>query len=631
MRFPWPFRRTSADPEAATSAASAGPVGPGDPSGPSASSRSAAWRSLPALAETIGEPPLIAPAKPFRADLAGATLPPPILPPLTHGAGLEAPKGLVVGLAQPATRGSGGGSLPAPVQRSPIHPARSATSAAAAPPEAPPPTAPTSVAPATSGPVVAGAPDDTRRRLPVAEPPASNQRLDLTRAAIDLRPPGGLVRSPARSATPPMSPASPMTSTADRSVQRAAASPADPDPVPASATTARSVVPAAGEAPQPIARQRAAAVASAPDDVARLSIGQARRLGLGAPIAGGPVPSSSALGAAPRPQRAPALVGAPASPIGSSGPATMAVPSPSQRPASRPAAVAPAPVAPATAAPASSRGLSVAPATSPAWPGRSPGVQRAPIAPAAAPLTPARSLRGRIQRAPLTIDASRAVGGQEGEGGGPSGSTTVESTGGPVTVHRGEDASELSSAFQARSFTHQGEIYLPSSHGSLSSGPARSLLAHELTHVVQQRRLGLSLPSESSRPGQALEAEAVAAERGSSLPLAMPPQPGSKAEPSTLQPGALPQRAPEVPGAVAGAALPAAGNMTVHLATEVQRAPTRTGGGAVTPGSGSAARPKPTERELEDLARQLYARIGRRLRRDLLVDRERAGMAMDLS
>ena len=35
-------------------------------------------------------------------------------------------------------------------------------------------------------------------------------------------------------------------------------------------------------------------------------------------------------------------------------------------------------------------------------------------------------------------------------------------------------------------------------------------------------------------------------------------------------------------------------------------------------------------KELEILAHQLYQRIGRHLRRELLVDRERAGFALDL-
>jgi hypothetical protein len=47
----------------------------------------------------------------------------------------------------------------------------------------------------------------------------------------------------------------------------------------------------------------------------------------------------------------------------------------------------------------------------------------------------------------------------------------------------------------------------------VTSPKARGLIAHELVHAVQQRTLGLSLPSPSSEHGQALEAEAVAAER----------------------------------------------------------------------------------------------------------------------
>jgi hypothetical protein len=43
-----------------------------------------------------------------------------------------------------------------------------------------------------------------------------------------------------------------------------------------------------------------------------------------------------------------------------------------------------------------------------------------------------------------------------------------------------------------------------------------------------------------------------------------------------------------------------------------------------------AGRPQHSEEELEDLAHQLYGRIGRRLRRELLVDRERIGLALDL-
>ena len=61
----------------------------------------------------------------------------------------------------------------------------------------------------------------------------------------------------------------------------------------------------------------------------------------------------------------------------------------------------------------------------------------------------------------------------------------------------------------------------------------------------------------------------------------------------------------------------------------IQRAPS----GDSRRGDAKAARDERnghTEQELDDLAHQLYSRIGSRLRRELLVDRERAGFAIDL-
>src|SRR5262249_3185291 len=57
---------------------------------------------------------------------------------------------------------------------------------------------------------------------------------------------------------------------------------------------------------------------------------------------------------------------------------------------------------------------------------------------------------------------------------------------GGVRVHTGSDAAELSSDLGAQAFTHGGDIYF--SHGKFApeSAQGRHLLAHELTHVVQQ-------------------------------------------------------------------------------------------------------------------------------------------------
>lgn len=82
-----------------------------------------------------------------------------------------------------------------------------------------------------------------------------------------------------------------------------------------------------------------------------------------------------------------------------------------------------------------------------------------------------------------------------------------------VPVVRGQAVSAEARSRGARAFTRAGKVHLPDEAGPLSSPKARGLVAHELVHAVQQRTLGLSLPSPSSEHGQALEAEAVAVER----------------------------------------------------------------------------------------------------------------------
>ena len=90
MRVPWPFARSrdSASPPAAAPDSEQRPAG-------------GAWRGLPPLDETIGPPPLVAPVRPFAQAMAAGNPPPPIIAPLSHGRSLEAPRGIVVGIARP--------------------------------------------------------------------------------------------------------------------------------------------------------------------------------------------------------------------------------------------------------------------------------------------------------------------------------------------------------------------------------------------------------------------------------------------------------------------------------------------------------------------------------------------------
>lgn len=235
-----------------------------------------------------------------------------------------------------------------------------------------------------------------------------------------------------------------------------------------------------------------------------------------------------------------------------------------------------------------------------------------------------------MQRSPMTAplpgpEAARAA----------AGSAVMPTAGdGPVKVNRDQSAGDLSKSLDARSFTHGGEIFLPASHGPLTSGTGRALLAHELTHVTQQRRLGSSLPDERSPQGRTFEAEAVAAERSGQLPLASSHaghdhgddapagKAGSPAGPGSN--GPRPQRA-GVPGAAPPPEIAPTGTTTIDF-SHVQRAPEN----PEPPRSSAPEARTYSEPELEDLARQLHGRIGRMLRRELLVDRERAGLAMDI-
>lgn len=222
-----------------------------------------------------------------------------------------------------------------------------------------------------------------------------------------------------------------------------------------------------------------------------------------------------------------------------------------------------------------------------------PSVQRAPRAEAAAsvaprPLIGARSIGPAIQRAPSAGAASQ------------------------VRIRRGSEANELAGALDARAFTHAGEIYLPDSHGPLSGPKAQSLLAHEMTHVAQQRRLGLGLPHEDSAQGQQLEAQAAAAELGGHLPLAVSgaKEPARQSADSTSV------------AALSNSADPPSSTPDARDGTEAQRAPRATDAHFTNPDDQFKA-------QLDSLEGYLFGRLERRLRRDLLSERERGGTLID--
>lgn len=62
-----------------------------------------------------------------------------------------------------------------------------------------------------------------------------------------------------------------------------------------------------------------------------------------------------------------------------------------------------------------------------------------------------------------------------------------------VKIHTGAQASAMSEAIHAKAFTHGNDIYFNEGAYATESGQGKMLLAHELTHVVQQSGVGATI------------------------------------------------------------------------------------------------------------------------------------------
>jgi hypothetical protein len=173
-----------------------------------------------------------------------------------------------------------------------------------------------------------------------------------------------------------------------------------------------------------------------------------------------------------------------------------------------------------------------------------------------------------------------------------------------VVVHRGPASAEAAEALDAHAFTIDGEIHLPARAGSIERGRGRAILAHELTHVAQQRKLGESLPPENSQAGRALESEAQAAER-----------PAERA----VTEGDAAADVPRLGSDEAGSA-----RRRVVMVPHAQRQ------AATTQAPAGNRDPQPRDLDMDVLAARLYDQMEVRLRSRVIVDRERAGFTTDL-
>ena len=83
-----------------------------------------------------------------------------------------------------------------------------------------------------------------------------------------------------------------------------------------------------------------------------------------------------------------------------------------------------------------------------------------------------------------------------------------------VRVHHDSLADSLARSVQARAFTTGADIFFAQGEYRPQSSSGRELLAHELTHVVQQRGAPVTGDMRVSDPGDALEREAERTARG---------------------------------------------------------------------------------------------------------------------
>ena len=406
MRWPlsWLFRAAAEPPPGGD--ATAGPGSPDDGRGGPDGGAPAwpvdrptgAWRGLPALRPTVSRIALTAPTEPFQRELAVNHEPEPILGHLGHDVRADGPAGFVSGFAQPlvapadvarAAR-SGGPGLPV------HHHARRHPAPATSPIGAP--------VPAEAGePAVAeergtAEPDEARRVLPAVESASVMAAIAATTVAPDT------VVAPVRTVAPLVGRlAATAVSTGPAGVGLAA-TPVETAPV-------EPVSPARGSAPPtaPAAGRSAsdAAAAAASAQPLHRSLGESRRLGLGAPV---PAVPSGVRPPGVGPGRAPGrddTVAAPAvarttAPPRAPAAARAPVPAPARAPsASLPVLrLAPAEVSPDRGTAAEAARVSASPAVS---------VVETLALPALAPLVGARPLTPPAGVAPAARDLAAST------------------------------------------------------------------------------------------------------------------------------------------------------------------------------------------------------------------------------
>lgn len=131
----------------------------------------------------------------------------------------------------------------------------------------------------------------------------------------------------------------------------------------------------------------------------------------------------------------------------------------------------------------------------------------------------ARQGSGLLPGGRVHPDVEQAIGSRRG--GGRALDATTRDRVGPalgdeladVRVHDDAEAAQLARSVEARAFTTGSDVYFAEGQYRPGTAEGDHLLAHELTHVVQQRGAPTTGPLSVSEPGDAFEQEADDAAR----------------------------------------------------------------------------------------------------------------------
>ena len=622
----WPFQRKTQAPADSGSRPAPAPVIRRD------------WTGLPPIQRLIGAHPLTAPSDRFSDDLATHHDPSVSTEPMGHQVSAEAPSGIVLALARPTTRDDGPAMISRPRVQRRVQSAIEESGEWDGDEAASPATRPS--------PLPAGTPPSAMRELPAVAPAPVMQRLTALSA--------------------------------------------DAEPIPVESAPRRPRLEPSPELPAMSHAEPPDAPMAAPP---RLTLGQARRLGLGAPISRVPgravqraIAETTEMPLAPSPVPQPSFANgeplrADRSAAASDETATASpldlplapreptrIPQPDPPPQATREISGDSPMQRATdvsAEPPADRATETF--TDAATPGRTeiavnpvsalPLIQRSlhrelaevavessaepalPLAmPQRAPTLPSPASAGREFLASPTRgegdfrqgDFPRPFSARgEGRELAPLVGTRPLR---PTTLQRAPEPAPVATsakAVDAQPSTRGDDLVLPSSSGSPDTRPARSRFGPALSHVAPQQQDGPTMPDQALPVGQRVEVQTQSersVSRAAELPLA-PLQRAAAAESPEQELGG--ESTSEV---VQRGMFDSLSSEVSSLSSRVP-SPAEAGSAVSTVGSAIGSMfggHKAPETDMDELAGKLYDKIRTRLKSELLVDRERAGLLTDL-